>query len=72
MDYKFADAVIDVTKLRAGKNTGFVFGFEVKPTDGTPYRSGYIEASHSDSAAQIIHAAYQVGNLQKYQNSYGL
>ena len=35
MDYKFEKAVIDVTLLRPCKDFGFLFGFEVKPTDGT-------------------------------------
>lgn len=73
MEYKFNDAVIDVTLLRPCKDFGFLFGFEVKPTDGTPYHSGYIEANHRDDAAQIIHAAYKIGNLDKYcRNAYGL
>lgn len=54
MIYNFTEAVIDVTLLRPCKDFGFIFGFEVKPTDGTPYHSGYLKANDRDTAAQIV------------------
>lgn len=71
MQYNFTDAVIDVARLRR-TDAGYVFGFEVKPTDGTPYHSGYVEASNHDTAAAVAHGAYWSNNLKKYQqNAYG-
>ena len=73
MDYKFEKAVIDVTLLRPCKDFGFRFGFEVKPTDGTPYRSGYTEQNDRDTAAKVIYGAYISDNLDKFcRNAYGL
>lgn len=69
MIYNFTEAVIDVTLLRPCKDFGFVFGFEIRPTDGTPYHSGYIEANDRDSASQIILGAYRNNNLAKYQTN---
>lgn len=72
MIYNFPEAVIDVTLLRPCKDFGFVFGFEVKPADGTPYHSGYLEANDRDTAAQIVLGAYRCNNLAKYRaNNYG-
>lgn len=72
MIYNFTEAVIDVTLLRPCKDFGFIFGFEVKPTDGTPYHSGYLKANDRDTAAQIVLGAYRSNNLKKYRaNAYG-
>lgn len=72
MDYKFEKAIIDVTLLRPCKDFGFVFGFEVKPIDGTPYHSGYLEANDRDTAAKVVYGAYLSDNLAKYRrNAYG-
>ena len=71
MIYNFTEAVIDVTLLRPRKDFGFIFGFEVKPTDGTPYHSGYLEANDRGTAAQIVLGAYRSNNLEKYRaNAY--
>lgn len=73
MDYKFEKAVIDVTLLHPCKDFGFLFRFEVKPADGTPYRSGYTEQSDRGTAAKVIYGAYISENLDKYcHNAYSL
>ena len=72
MIYNFTEAVIYVTLLRPCKDFGFIIGFEVKPTDGTPNHSGYLKANDRDTAAQIVLGAYRSNNLKKYRaNAYG-
>ena len=62
---ELADIIIDVTALRQTVQ-GYIYGFEVKPKDGTPWHSGYIEAVSWTSAVEIIYGAWKSNNLEQY------
>lgn len=62
---ELADIIIDVTALRKTAQ-GQIYGFEVKPKDGTPWHSGYIEACSWTSAVEIIYGAWKSNTLEKY------
>lgn len=66
------DIIIDLTPLRK-TDKGQVFGFEVKPKDGTPWHSGYVETSSWSSAEEIIIGAWKSNNLDSLtKNEYEL
>ena len=52
-----------MTPLRKTDN-GQVFGFEIKPKDGTPWHSGYVESESCAGAEEIILGAWKSGNIE--------
>ena len=71
MIFTFEKAKIDVTKLSRLEDTAVNrYGFEVRPLDGTPYHSGYIETFTEKGAARQIYDAYLQGILYVYQKQY--
>lgn len=71
MLYEFDKATIDITKIGHLVDSDINrYGFEVRPKDGTPYHSGYIDFFSAKAAAKTIYDVYLQGNLSIYQKQY--
>lgn len=72
MRIELDDITIDITPLQK-TDKGQVFGFEVRPKDGTPWHSGYVETANWSSAEEIIIGAWNSNNLEQFtKNPYNL